>query len=716
MNRDLFFLYIHNNRIGVLYFSVVTFIFIYGRFTLKALPETGSFFIAGIALVVALLFLIKQQTLYKQTLLEPNLPTKTLQKRALHIALNKLGYMIPWLTVLFWPVNSNEFYDHMLGYVFIFSAITLYAATSANFLPLFFWDLAIQAVFATLVIAINFNADETIYVSVALALSLTFSVFLGLRTHQTSSELIDKKQQLEYAKHKAESVSQAKSDFLAIMSHEVRTPLTGIMGMTDFLKNSKLTQKQLSYIATIQSCSKSLLKTLNDALDLSKIEAGKLDINYENYNIRELLQNVTRTVEILAKEKKLTLNLTIDESLPEQAYGDADRLTQVTLNLLNNAIKFTRKGKIELKARLNEENMLQFDIIDTGIGISDQDQAKLFKKFSQIKHDMENQQVGTGLGLSITKHLVQLMNGYINVESKPGEGSRFWFAIPYKQPIDSPDTKQEELQHFETKSISVLIVEDNHVNQMVVEKIFSDKGHTPTIVGTGEQALEVLSSNHYDLILMDINLPDILGTEVSARIREEMPEHDDTPILAVTANIGKSIVNDLKLNGMDGYISKPYDLQQLVSTSIASIKERKGLEKLSDNEQLYVTQTQESTDETDRKPRIRTLIDEFGIEYAQHHIETSLTEIERLLQSARKHLGNNEFSAIEQDAHDLKSMCGSLDMNSAYVSADIIETLIKQEFYKDLDKLLDGIEVHISYETEELKDIIESQNDLISID
>ena len=702
MNRDLFLLYIHSNRVGVLYFSVVTFIFIYARFTLKAVPATTSIVIASVFLVIALLFLIKQQTLYKETIQDQEISGPMLRKRVTHIALNKLGYMIPWLTILCWPLNSPFLNDHLVGYAFIFCALSLYAATSASFMPLFLWDLAIQVVFATLMVVLNHNIEEIFYVSIILTLSFCFSLFLGFRTNQASKELVVRKHLLENAKKKAESVSQAKSDFLAVMSHEVRTPLTGILGMTEFLRNAKLTDEQLSYIDTIQNCSKILLKTLNDALDLSKVEAGKMDISYENYDLHQLLDEVIRTTTPMANDKGLKLVLRKSKTLPVTAFGDLDRLRQVLLNLMSNALKFTKEGSVTLQARLaDDDTMIRFDIIDTGIGISETDQKKLFKKFSQIKQSIESTQIGSGLGLSITKHLIELMQGRIQIESNVDKGSRFWFVIPY-EPFQKgqPQTQAPQIA-TPGQSISVLIVEDNPVNQMVAEKIFTDHGHDVTLAGNAADALKEVAQTDYDLVLMDINLPDMEGTKLVKKIRAQQPQYIDIPVLAVTANIAEATLKEIKRAGMDGYIAKPYEMKELLYTSLRAVG--KDTSTTDDTGNTLGTIPEEYTK---KKSQIKDLIDEFGIDYTIYYAESCIDEINKQLALTRAQIDAGDMEDLSKTAHDLKSLCGSLDMNNSALTAESVESLIEQGFHKEIPVLIDNLHLQAESEINDVKTLL----------
>lgn len=332
-------------------------------------------------------------------------------------------------------------------------------------------------------------------------------------------EIKDKNQQLEKfqkelikAKNEAELSKKAKENFMANMSHEIRTPINGIIGLINLLKKTELNNDQKEMLSLLEVSSELLLGVINDILDISKIEAGKFRINYAETNIRLILTQATNLLDIRAKEKKLNLKLEIDDDLPEIIIANSLRLNQIFMNLLSNAVKFTQKGEIKLKAEVlgKKTNTVQirFSVINSGIGISSADQAKIFDKFEQIEDHTIAQHGGTGLGLSIVKKLVELKGGTLELISKEGEGSTFSFTKWYEFIADDK-AKQDAEKTNETRALSslkglkVLVAEDNVINKFVLLKVLDGWEVTSDVVVNGLDVLEILKTNDYDVILMD---------------------------------------------------------------------------------------------------------------------------------------------------------------------------------------------------------------------
>lgn len=379
---------------------------------------------------------------------------------------------------------------------------------------------------------------------------------------EQTKQLAYKNEVLDRALQKSEATSKAKISFLANMSHELRTPMNGVLGLVEMLADSRLDREQLELVEAIRHSGGTLLNILNDLLDLSKVESGKMTIEMVPFSIEKVIQNAIRLLEVSAREKGLHLSSEIDATFPRAVLGDAHRLQQVVLNLVSNAIKYTEEGHVLVRVRIHSwvDDHLDFsiDIEDSGIGIGLQEQEFIFDKFTQVDASTTRVAGGAGLGLSISKQLVTLMGGRIELQSELGKGSVFSIHMKMLISKHEPVVQRDEPLPPFSRSLSVLVVEDNRINQIVARRILEKLGCRVEMVENGQAALEILAHSHFDAILMDCLMPVMDGFEATKSIRQwEKRTGTYIPIIAMTAN---AVEGDRELClsvGMDDYISKP---------------------------------------------------------------------------------------------------------------------------------------------------------------
>lgn len=503
------------------------------------------------------------------------------------------------------------------------------------------------------------------------------------------------KEELIREKELAVKSSLLKQEFLANTSHEIRTPLNAILQLTRILIDETPRTEQVKYLNLIKNAGSTLLAVVNDVLDFSKIEAGKMDFSQSNFELLPLIDSVIAIMELKANEEKLTLNKFVDSDIPDFLIGDPVRLNQILINLINNAIKYTKEGFVNihilLKSKVGDKAVIEFMVEDSGIGIPADKLDFIFLGFQRIDSDLHRKYSGTGLGLTIVEQLVKLQGGKIGVESIEGKGSKFFFSLPLMVGEPKyPEKSHEKLaKSIELEGAEILLVEDNHLNQMVTEHLLSDWGIKVKIASNGQIALDMLAERSFDLILMDLQMPVMDGYDTTRYIRNELTgEISQIPIIALTANAFYGMDDECMKIGMNDYLSKPFEKDVLFAKIKACLPE---IVKNNSIENSAVSNNTRHMDNLSKSSSNRLEVinltylkevssgDEFIFNLA---INKYLENTPESLELIDEYLNEKDFIELGRSVHKLKSSVATMGMATAKETIIQIESILRN----DLDK------------------------------
>lgn len=556
------------------------------------------------------------------------------------------------------------------------------------------------------------SGNAILFIIIGNLMALSFLVGAVFLLNRDIGRLIETEEELYKAIEIARNAKQKEEQFLANMSHEIRTPMNAIMGMTNLILNTPLEPKQSSYLKAIRQSSDNLMVIINEILDYSKINAGKIQFESIPFDLSDIVYGLYNTFKIKADEKQIKITPIIDENLPDAIIGDSGKLNQVLINLIGNAIKFTGTGGsinliCKLLERKGEELQIEFSVQDSGIGIPEDKLNTIFEDFAQAASDTARKFGGTGLGLSISKKIVELQGGKISVVSKPGEGSTFSFVLWLKEGKEKVQKKEvpTKTRAQELHGIKILLVEDNQFNQVVAVDTLNSliKNLTIDVANNGRIAIEKLQAySGYDIILMDVQMPEMNGYETTQYIRShEELGYADIPIIAMTASATKPEIDQCFESGMSGFVSKPFDAEILlikISSQINKSKSEKEI--IADNHLTELKKPENSgiTDLTFLRGLTGNNKDQM-LKYIQLFLESVPSDWDKLKNLAK----DQSWPEVRTMAHSLKPRINYMGMKKGGEIMKEIEISAGEE--KNLEKIPDLIITFENYVFQAFKEL-----------
>jgi signal transduction histidine kinase/CheY-like chemotaxis protein len=513
-------------------------------------------------------------------------------------------------------------------------------------------------------------------------------------------------QELKEAKEIAEKSVMAKDSFLANMSHEIRTPMNAIIGFTEILSRTPLSHDQNEYVSSVKSAGENLLSIINDILDFSKIESGKIEFEQIPFSLRNELKHVNSLLKIKALEKGIALEVFIDAELPDNLGGDPVRLNQILMNLIGNAIKFTTEGEVTVKVKALEQDgeacSVFFSVKDSGIGIPPEKLDTIFERFTQASNETTRKFGGTGLGLSIAKNLVELQGGSLGVKSTPGKGSEFSFQITYRKATELMGSGSEKFEFTQGDVVKarILLFEDNELNQKLAKNYLSDFGFETEVASNGQIGVEMLKLKEYDLILMDLQMPEMDGYQATRYIRQELKLQ--TPIMAMTAHSLVGEKDKCIEMGMNEYIPKPFRPQELYG-KICKLLQR--------NEVQPQSRAPRAEKKHAKKGKVQLdyLFELSGgnSEFEKEMLELFLTNVPADMALIGKAIGEKTFDVIKRVSHKLKSSITMVGAHFLLEALDLLEREAEKSINTlEIEKQYELIQAHLALCYPEIRDIL----------
>jgi signal transduction histidine kinase/DNA-binding response OmpR family regulator len=505
----------------------------------------------------------------------------------------------------------------------------------------------------------------------------------------TNRKLVE--QELIEAKRMAEQSTRVKEEFLANMSHEIRTPMNAIIGFTHLLLDGEISEEHKEYVEAIRYSGENLLVIINDILDFSKMEAGKFLLEEADFHLRDVIQSLIHVFEPKAREKNIQLTFSIQPDTPVNLIGDSVRINQVLMNLIGNALKFTEQGSVKLYIKTISQDdlqaLLEFSIEDSGIGIPENKLRSIFESFTQGSGDTVRKFGGTGLGLTIVKRIVELHGGTISVQSKLGQGSTFILTLPFQKSAVGATTVEKPVSKSafaasNLRNVKILLVEDNKVNQTLASYVLTKAGGEVEVAENGLAAIEYLMKKKFDVVLMDIQMPEMDGYEATHYIRTQLqPPASQIPIIAMTAHaMSTESVKCIKA-GMDDYVSKPFDSASLINKIVTLIKNRTN--SLTPGEVVLSAEeaSQEALDSVEKITSIATLYEEYGddSELVIQIINLILRESQDNLDQMSSFVERKDWLNLKNLAHRLKNSYGIVGALELKETLRLIEGLCSNE-------------------------------------